>query len=267
MNNAIVVKNLTKKFGTLTAVDKINFSVPRGCVYGFLGPNGSGKSTTIRMLCGIIRPTAGSATIMGIDVLKEPEKVKQSIGYMSQKFGLYDDMTVKENLEFYAEIYGLSPAERKKRRDEIIGMAGLEGKERCLARTLSGGFKQRLALGCAFVHAPGLIILDEPTAGLDPVSRRAFWQIVRTLAEGGTTVFVTTHYMDEAEGCDTTCFIFNGRIMAQAPPEELIRKEKLKTLEDVFIKYVEMDQGTPEANSRKRWLEILGFRRRNGGGR
>lgn len=260
MEQVIIAEKLYKKFGNFTALDEVSFSVPKGCVYGFLGPNGSGKSTTIRILCGIMSPTSGQADVMGIDVLKEPDKVRQNIGYMSQRFGLYEDLTVKENLDFYAQIYGLDPAQRNHRRMEIIALSKLDGKERSLARTLSGGYKQRLALGCALIHRPGLLILDEPTAGVDPVSRRAFWEIIRSLSNDGTTVFVTTHYMDEAESCDITCFIFNGKIMAVAPPKEIIEKENAANLEDVFIKYVNQSQ-VPKLHVKKRWRDTFFFRR------
>jgi ABC-2 type transport system ATP-binding protein len=239
MEYAIEVENLTKKFGSFTAVDGISFSIPKGCVFGFLGPNGSGKSTTIRMLCGVLNPTSGSARVMGMDVVKETEEVRQNLGYMSQKFSLYEDLTVEENLDFYAGIYGLSKEVRDSRKKELIMMANLTGKEKALAGTLSGGWKQRLALGCALIHKPKLLVLDEPTAGVDPVSRRVFWEIIHALAKQGISILVTTHYMDEAESCDVVGFIFNGKIINIAPPLELIQKENAKNLEDIFITYVE----------------------------
>lgn len=237
--SAIEVKNLTKIFGGFKAVDNINFEVPEGKVFGFLGPNGSGKSTTIRMLCGVLTPTDGTARVLGYDVKRESEKIKQNIGYMSQRFSLYEDLTVSENLDFYAGIYGLSKKERDERKNGIIAMAGLTGREKNITKNLSGGWKQRLALGCALIHKPKLLILDEPTAGVDPVSRRIFWEMIYTLAKEGITVLVTTHYMDEASSCDMLCFIFNGKIMASGTPSELIRQEGARNLEDVFIKYVE----------------------------
>jgi ABC-2 type transport system ATP-binding protein len=237
--SAIEVKNLTKVFGAFKAVDNINFEVPEGKVFGFLGPNGSGKSTTIRMLCGVLTPTDGTARVLGYDVKRESEKIKQNIGYMSQRFSLYEDLTVSENLDFYAGIYGLSKKERDERKNGIIAMAGLTGREKNITKNLSGGWKQRLALGCALIHKPKLLILDEPTAGVDPVSRRIFWEMIYTLAKEGITVLVTTHYMDEASSCDMLCFIFNGKIMASGTPDELIRQEGARNLEDVFIKYVE----------------------------
>lgn len=239
MENAIVVENLTKKFGDFTAVDNISFSIPKGSIFGFLGPNGSGKSTTIRMLCGVLHPTGGKAYIMGKDVTKETESVRQSLGYMSQKFSLYEDLTVNENLDFYAGVYGLPKDVANDRKKELIMMANLTGKEKSLAGTLSGGWKQRLALGCALIHKPRLLILDEPTAGVDPVSRRVFWEIIHALAGQGITILVTTHYMDEAESCDTVGFIMNGKLMNIAPPQQLIKQENAKNLEDIFISYVE----------------------------
>lgn len=237
--NAIEVNNLKKKFGNFTAVDGISFKVPEGKIFGFLGPNGSGKSTTIRMLCGVLAQDEGSATVLGYDIKKDAYKIKKSIGYMSQKFSLYEDLTVDENLDFYAGIYGLNKTQRKKRKEGIIEMAGLTGREKNKTCNLSGGWKQRLALGCALIHKPKLLILDEPTAGVDPVSRRIFWHMIYTLASEGITIFVTTHYMDEASSCDNLCFIFNGKIMAEGSPKELIKNENAENLEDVFIKYVE----------------------------
>ncbi|MFL0246267.1 ABC transporter ATP-binding protein [Candidatus Clostridium stratigraminis] len=237
--NAIEVKELTKNFGSFTAVDGISFEVPKGKIFGFLGPNGSGKSTTIRMLCGVLTPTKGTAEVLGYDVEKDAEKIKQNIGYMSQKFSLYEDLTVNENLDFYAGIYGLSKTLREERKKAIIAMAGLNGREKNITKNLSGGWKQRLALGCALIHRPQLLVLDEPTAGVDPVSRRIFWEMIYTLAKQGITILVTTHYMDEASSCDLLSFIFDGKIMATGTPKELIEREQVNNLEDVFIKYVE----------------------------
>ncbi len=257
MEYAIAVENLTKKFDGFTAVDGISFSIPRGSIFGFLGPNGSGKSTTIRMLCGVLHPTSGKALVMGRDVTRETEAVRQSLGYMSQRFSLYEDLTVEENLDFYAGVYGLSAKVTSQRKKELIEMANLTGKERSLAGTLSGGWKQRLALGCALIHKPELLILDEPTAGVDPVSRRVFWEIIHSLAGQGITVLVTTHYMDEAESCTQVGFILNGRLMDIASPRELIEKEGAKNLEDIFIKQVEKAQGSKLAGS----FKPLGFLR------
>lgn len=237
--NAIEVKDLTKRFGKLTAVDHIKFEVPEGKIFGFLGPNGSGKSTTIRMLCGVLTPTDGTASVLGFDIKKDSEKIKQNIGYMSQKFSLYDELTVDENLDFYAGIYGISKKDRKERKKGIIAMAGLTGREKTMARNLSGGWKQRLALGCALIHKPKLLILDEPTAGVDPVSRRIFWKMIYELSRNGITVLVSTHYMDEAASCDLLAFIFNSKIIASGTPKELIEAEQVNNLEDVFIRYVE----------------------------
>jgi len=237
MTTAIEVQSLTKKFGNHLAVNDISFQVKTGEIFGFLGPNGSGKSTTIRMVCGIITPTMGNGNVLGFDIYKEAEKIKQSIGYMSQKFSLYEELTVKENLEFYAGIYGLDRTTNQ-RMAEIIELAGLEGREQFRAGTLSGGWKQRLALGCALLHQPPLLILDEPTAGVDPVSRRIFWEIIRYLARGGITIFVTTHYMDEAELCDTIGFINNGSLEAYGSPLQLKKTYGYDSLEDVFISFV-----------------------------
>lgn len=239
MEYAIEVENLTKKFGTFTAVDNISFKIPKGSIFGFLGPNGSGKSTTIRMLCGVLSPSSGRGVVMGYDVVKDTETVRQNLGYMSQRFSLYEDLTVEENLDFYGGIYGLNKKVRDERKKELILMANLAGKERSLAGTLSGGWKQRLALGCALIHKPRLLVLDEPTAGVDPVSRRVFWEIIHALAGQGITILVTTHYMDEAESCDIVGFIFNGKLMNIAPPQELINQENARDLEDIFISYVE----------------------------
>ena len=239
MEYTILIENLTKKFGDFTAVDNISFRIPSGSIFGFLGPNGSGKSTTIRMICGVLTPTSGKGTVLGMDVVKDTEAIKQNIGYMSQKFSLYEDLTVEENLDFYAGVYGLEKTVRDQRKKELIAMANLIGKEKSLAGTLSGGWKQRLALGCSLIHNPKLLILDEPTAGVDPVSRRAFWDVIRSLSRQGITILVTTHYMDEAESCDIVGFIFDGKIINIAPPKEIIEKESARNLEDIFVMYVE----------------------------
>jgi len=250
MDSAIEVENLTKKFGSLTAVDHITFSIPRGRIFGFLGPNGSGKSTTIRMLCGVLTPTSGKGKVFGVDIVKEAENVKQNLGYMSQRFSLYEDLTVEENLDFYAGIYGLSEDVRDGRKKELVAMANLTGKEKSLAGTLSGGWKQRLALGCALIHKPDLLVLDEPTAGVDPVSRRVFWEIIHALSRQGITILVTTHYMDEAESCDYVGFIFDGKLITDfTPPQELIEKESAGNLEDVFISMVERETNTKITSS------------------
>ena len=237
--NAIVVEGLTKRFGSMTAVDNISFSIPKGSIFGFLGPNGSGKSTTLRILCGVLHPTSGKVLVDGRDVVRETEAVRQNIGYMSQRFSLYEDLTVDENLNFYAGIYGLSREQCAARKKELVDMAGLNGREKALAGTLSGGWKQRLALGCAMIHKPRLLILDEPTAGVDPVSRRVFWQIIHGFASEGITVLATTHYMDEAESCDIVSFILSGKLMGINTPAGFMQQESAAKLEDVFIAYVE----------------------------
>ncbi len=238
-NIALEVNKLTKKFGSFTAVNGISFSIEKGKIFGFLGPNGSGKSTTIRMLCGVLTPTSGEAKVMGYDIVNDTEMVRQNIGYMSQRFSLYEDLTVEENLNFYSNIYLVPRDISEQRKRDLIDMANLNGKEKSLVGTLSGGWKQRLALGCALIHKPKLLILDEPTGGVDPVSRRNFWEIIHELAKQGITVLVTTHYMDEAESCDVTGFIFDGNIMEIASPTEIIRKTGASNLEDVFISMVE----------------------------
>lgn len=221
MENAVVVQALTKKFGDFVAVDHIDFEIKKGEIFGFLGPNGSGKSTTIRMLCGILKSSSGKATVLGFDIDKQALEIQKRIGYMSQKFSLYEDLTVRENLEFYAATYGVRGERFRRQRDFVLTMAGLKGRERELTANLSGGWKQRLALGCAIMHDPEMIFLDEPTAGVDPVSRRSFWDLIYTLAARGVTIFVTTHYMDEAEHCDRLAFIYEGKIIACGTPQEI----------------------------------------------
>ncbi len=218
------VQGLTKRFGNFTAVDGVTFEVRAGQVVGYLGPNGSGKTTTIRMLCGLLRPTSGTAQVMGVDVVENPEGVKRHIGYMSQKFALYDDLTVRENLEFYAGVYDLTQQEERQRLPEILHMAGLESRTESVTADLSGGWRQRLALGCALVHRPPLLVLDEPTSGVDPVARREFWDLIYELAEGGTTIFVTTHYMDEAEHCGRVGFMHSGHLLDFDTPRALKAK-------------------------------------------
>lgn len=223
---AIETKDLTCKFGDFTAVDRLNIKVYSGEIYGFLGSNGSGKSTSIRMLCGILKPASGSGTVLGYDIVKEPEKVKEHIGYMSQKFSLYLDMTVFENLEFYAGMYGLHGAEKYARVDEMIKEMNLEDKRNEFSGNLSDGLKQRLALGCAILHRPRLLFLDEPTSAVDPISRRSFWQIIHALAIGGTTMVVTTHFMEEAEHCDEMVFLDAGKMVAEGSPQKLKKSIK-----------------------------------------
>lgn len=218
---AIDVRGLRKVFGDFVAVNSIDFKVGRGEIFGFLGPNGSGKSTTIRMLCGTIGPTAGGASVMGYDIDKQAEQVRLNIGYMSQKFSLFTDLTVDENLRFYAGVYGLSDEKFRERRAYILKMADLEGREDELTKNLSVGWKQRLALGCATIHEPQLIFLDEPTSGVDPNARRQFWELLYELASQGVTLFVTTHYMDEATHCNRLAFIYRGNIIAEGTPQEI----------------------------------------------
>lgn len=218
---AVQVQDLTKKFGSFTAVDHVSFSIPRGGIFGLLGPNGAGKTTTIRMMCGIMTPTSGTASILGVDVTKHPEEAKKLIGYMSQKFALYDDLTVVENLTFYASIYSVPRATRKERVAELVAMAGLTGREKQGTASLSGAWRQRLALACAIVHQPAMLFLDEPTAGVDPVSRREFWVLIYKMASQGVTVLATTHYMDEAEYCNTIGMMYNSRLIALDDPDSL----------------------------------------------
>jgi len=223
---AVEVENLTKTFGDFVAVDRVHFQVKKGEIFGFLGPNGAGKSTTIRMLCGLLIPTSGKGRVAGYDILEEPEKIKQVIGYMSQKFSLYEDLTVTENLHFFGGIYGLWGSLQKEREKQVKAMVGLEELGDQITRTLPVGWKQRLALACAILHQPEILFLDEPTSGVDPISRRNFWSLIQQMAEVGITTFVTTHYMDEAEYCDRLALIFNGKRIALGTPTEL----KLETL-------------------------------------
>lgn len=215
---AIEVRNLVKRFGHFTAVNNISFQVPSGSIFGLLGANGAGKSTTIRMLCGLLPPSGGQARVAGLDVKKNPEGVKKKIGYMSQEFSLYNDLTVEENIRFFAGIYGLSNGRMRERRDWILSMSGLEARRNSLAGELSGGMKQRLALGCAVIHSPPIVFLDEPTGGVDPISRREFWKLINDFALEGTTVLVTTHYLDEAEYCNSLVFMHAGEIVASGSP-------------------------------------------------
>jgi len=232
-SEAVVTRGLTRRFGKIVAVDHLDLTVRTGELFGFLGPNGAGKSTTLRMLCGILEPSEGEGRVLGIDLIAEPERVKSAIGYMSQRFSLYDDLTVQENLTFYARVYMVPKTERDGRIGQMIRLADLVGRERQLAGQLSGGYRQRLALASALVHGPRLIFLDEPTAGIDPVSRRTFWALVRRLADQGTTILVTTHYMDEAELCDTLGFIYQGRLIAQGSPAHIKAEAFRRTVIEV----------------------------------
>jgi ABC-2 type transport system ATP-binding protein len=226
-DRAVDAQELTKQFDGFTAVDHLTFSVARGEIFGFLGSNGAGKTTTIRMLMGLITPTSGQATVLGMDVVSQKTKIRRQIGYVSQRFSLYNDLTVAENLRFFGGAYGVRGDQLQERMDNVLEMAGLVGRERQLTKHLSGGWRQRLALGCAILHDPELLFLDEPTAGVDPISRREFWDLLYQLSQEGRTIFVTTHYMDEAEHCHCLCFIQNGRLVALGSPEE-IKKEKMQ---------------------------------------
>ncbi len=220
---SILVEELVKRFDSFTAVDHVSFRIARGEIFGLLGPNGSGKSTTIRMLCGLLTPTSGRASVVGFDVAEEPEKVRQHIGYMSQKFSLYNDLRVLENLKFFAGLYGVKGDLLEERIDWALEMAGLKGSEALLTGELAGGWKQRLALGCAVLHRPQVLFLDEPTAGVDPLSRRQFWELIHQMSAEGVTVLVTTHYMDEAEYCNRLALIDAGLIVATGSPSEIKR--------------------------------------------
>jgi len=236
MEYAIIVDNLTKKFGNFIAVNKVSFSVPKGSIFALLGPNGSGKTTTIKIICGVLSATEGNVSVLSYDVSKNPELVKSNIGYVSQRFSLYEDLTVEENIEFYGMVYGLNKKTLKEKKNEMIKLSNLEGREKSLVATLSGGMKQRLAFACAVMHEPMLLILDEPTAGVDPISRKVYWDIIREIAKRGVTVLVTTHYMDEAEKCDYVAFIFNGVLKTVDTPSNLKEKYASSNLEDVFVK-------------------------------
>ncbi len=219
--NAIEVQHLTRRFGDFVAVNDVSFEVRAGEIFGFLGSNGAGKSTTIRMLCGLLRPTSGTARVGGIDVVRDPEGVKRRIGYMSQRFSLYEALTVDQNIAFFGGVYGLTGERLAARRDFVLDMAGLRGRERELTRSLAGGWRQRLALGCAILHEPPIVFLDEPTGGVDPLSRRRFWRLIESLAAGGVAVLVTTHYLDEAEHCQRIAIIQAGKLAAHGTVDEL----------------------------------------------
>jgi len=238
--NAVEIENLVKKFGSFVAVDNVSLNVRRGEIFGFLGPNGAGKSTTIRILCGLLRPTSGRAMVGGFDVYTQAEEVRQTIGYMSQRFSLYDDLRVGENIGFFSGIYGVPNGLREKRKHEILRMAGLEEREQTMTSLLPGGWKQRLALGCAIVHEPPILFLDEPTSGVDPIARRSFWDLIYDLSERGQTVFVTTHYMDEAEYCHRLALMYRGRIIAEGTPAQL--KGAAASMEDVFVSRIEEEE-------------------------
>ncbi|MEJ2367519.1 MAG: ABC transporter ATP-binding protein [Acidobacteriota bacterium] len=220
-NDAVAFENLEKRFGSFVAVNRISLRVRRGEIFGFLGPNGAGKSTTIRMLCGLLSPTGGTGTVAGYDLRTEPEKIKRQIGYMSQKFSLYEDLTVEQNLDFYSGIYRIPRSRKQERKAWVLKMAGLTDRRKAQTGSLPGGIKQRLALGCAVLHEPPVLFLDEPTSGVDPMNRRRFWDLIYSMAEGGVTVFVTTHYMEEAEYCDRLALIYRGELAAVGTSAEL----------------------------------------------
>jgi ABC-2 type transport system ATP-binding protein len=222
-DNSVVVEHLVKRFGDFVAVDDISFEARKGEIFGFLGPNGAGKSTTIRVLCGLLVPTSGRAQVAGLDVATQSELIRQRIGYMSQKFSLYNDLRVAENLQFFAGLYSVPPSEIPARMAWAVHMAGLEGREKAITGSLPAGWKQRLALGCAVLHKPPIVFLDEPTSGVDPVSRQQFWELIHQMVAEGVTVFVTTHYMDEAEYCNRLVMIDRGKIVAMGTPTELKR--------------------------------------------
>lgn len=241
MENAIEIRNLTKLFGSFVAVNNVSFNVKKGEVFGFLGPNGSGKTTVIRMILGLLKPSSGSGKVLGFDIAEDKEKLRSSIGYMSQKFSLYEDLTVEENLDFYGGVYCIPDNKMKEKKKEILQMADLSGRENQIVSNLAGGWKQRLALGCSIIHEPEILLLDEPTGGVDPIARRQFWDIIYKLSKQGVTILVTTHYMDEAEHCNSIGFIYYGDILSLDTPnnmKKMIKKVK-PTLEDVFVFLVE----------------------------
>jgi ABC-2 type transport system ATP-binding protein len=248
-DRAVIVEDLTRRFGAFTAVDHVSFDVARGEVFGFLGPNGAGKTTTIRILAGLLKPTSGHGTVAGFDITRETEQIKQSIGYMSQLFSLYGDLTVEENIRFFSGIYDVPRARRGERRDWVLEMARLTGEQKRLTAELSLGYKQRLALGCAVLHEPPILFLDEPTSGVDPISRRSFWDLIYLLAGGGTTVFVTTHYMEEAEYCNRLALMNRGRLIALDTPANLrtgMREPLIEILTGAGARAVEALAAIPE---------------------
>jgi drug efflux transport system ATP-binding protein len=229
MADAIVIENLTKKFGNREAVKNLTMAVGQGEIFGMLGPNGSGKTTLIRMLCGLLSPTSGRALVGGYDIVREPEQIKRSIGYVSQKFSLYPDLSVRENLDFFSDVYRVPGQEAEPHKQELLRLCGLNGRETQAAGSLSGGLKQRLALACALIHRPKILFLDEPTAGVDPVARRLLWDLLFQLAQQGTTLFVTTHYMDEAERCTQAAYIYYGKLLVSGDPNSMKRDEIAST--------------------------------------
>ena len=244
MRTSVEVKELKRVFGDFVAVDSISFRVSAGEIFGFLGSNGAGKTTTIRMLCGLVQPTSGQAWVEGLDVYRDSERIKQTIGYMSQRFSLYDELTVAENLRFFGGVYGVQGAEGRRRRHEVAQRLGLDGRLEDTTRQLPGGWKQRLALACAILHDPAVLFLDEPTSGVDPIARREFWRLIDTLSQQGRTIFVTTHYMDEAEYCHRLALMHAGRVIALDSPQALKRQldsEGQASIEDVFVELIERE--------------------------
>lgn len=239
------MEGLTRRFGSFTAVDGVSFAVDRGTVFGLLGPNGSGKSTTIKMLCGIVPASTGQMTVAGVDVVAHPGAAKRRIGYMSQRFSLYVDLTVSENIEFFGSVYGLPTQALTERGAWAVSLAGLQGHERTLVRALSGALRQRLALACAVLHQPDVLFLDEPTSGVDPVSRDAFWRLIDDIASSGTAVLVTTHYMREAERCNLVAFINRGRLLAVDSPQGLRARHHGASLEDIFVAMMARNETPP----------------------
>ena len=239
---AVVIDNLVKRFGDFVAVDHVSCTIARGEIFGFLGPNGAGKSTTIRILCGLLRPTSGKALVRGLDVNTDAEQIRRNIGYMSQKFSLYDDLTVEENIGFFAGIYGVPNGRRREREKYVLSMSGLEHRRNTLTALLPGGWKQRLALGCAILHEPPVLFLDEPTSGVDPIARRSFWDLIYELAAGGQTVFVTTHYMDEAEYCHRLALMHQGKVIALGAPKDLKQEHGLSSMEELFVSMIEAEE-------------------------
>jgi ABC-2 type transport system ATP-binding protein len=247
MSVAVSVDNLVKRFGDFTAVDHLSLEIGKGEVFGFLGPNGAGKSTTIRVLCGLLTPTSGRATVGDFDVARDPEAVRRNIGYMSQKFSLYDDLTVEENINFFAGIYGVYDERREQRKEYVLEMADLRDRRGTITRLLAGGWKQRLALGCAILHEPPILFLDEPTSGVDPIARRGFWDLIHQLSASGRTILVSTHYMDESEYCHRVGLINRGRLIALDTPQKLKLRVTAETgqkpsMEDVFVGLIEAEE-------------------------
>ena len=238
----VSIRNLVKRFGDFVAVDNVSLDVARGEVFGFLGPNGAGKSTTIRILCGLLTPTSGTAKVAGFEVGPESDALRKNIGYMSQKFSLYDDLTVEENIDFFGGLYGVKNGKLAERKAYALEMAGLTEKRRELTSLLSGGWKQRLALGCAILHEPPVLFLDEPTSGVDPIARRQFWDLIYGLSEAGNTIFVTTHYMEEAEYCNRLALMYRGRTIALGTPLELKRARGAQSVEEVFVASIEAEE-------------------------